>query len=331
MGLFSKLFDKKQCAICGGDIGLLGNRKLSDGNMCKNCASLLSPFMTDRKECTVAEIEQHLQYRMENKAEVDVFNPTRALGNRTKVYIDDNTGRFLVSNDPNWRRDNPDIISVDQVLACDLIVRDHRSERYDRTPDGRRVSFNPPQFDYKFEFYIHMSINSPYFNEIGFELTDRRPESPYDEFYAAYEQQGYEIQCALMPYTEVPYPVNRYIGLPEFSMFRPAPTVISGRPAPMPRQAAPAPRQTAPTPPRPAQPAPRPAAPQPTQPRPVAPQRPASQPAPQQRTAAPQRPANQPAPQSRPQQGQTQRPASQPQRPQPGQPQRPGNGGGRGK
>ena len=32
MGFFGKLFDKKVCAICGGEIGLLGNRKLEDGN-----------------------------------------------------------------------------------------------------------------------------------------------------------------------------------------------------------------------------------------------------------------------------------------------------------
>lgn len=29
------MFSKKQCSICGGDIGLLGNRKLEDGNCCK--------------------------------------------------------------------------------------------------------------------------------------------------------------------------------------------------------------------------------------------------------------------------------------------------------
>ena len=41
MGLFDA-FKKKQCDICGGDIGLLGNKKLEDGNMCKNCAKKLS-------------------------------------------------------------------------------------------------------------------------------------------------------------------------------------------------------------------------------------------------------------------------------------------------
>ena len=66
MGLFGKLFDKKDCAICGGEIGLLGNRKLADGNLCKNCASKLSPWMTDRRESTVEEIRAHLNYREQN-------------------------------------------------------------------------------------------------------------------------------------------------------------------------------------------------------------------------------------------------------------------------
>ena len=42
MGLFGKIFEKKSCDICGGEIGLLGNRKLEDGNLCKECAKKLS-------------------------------------------------------------------------------------------------------------------------------------------------------------------------------------------------------------------------------------------------------------------------------------------------
>ena len=44
MGLFGKMFEKKTCSICGGEIGLLGNRKLEDCNLCKECARKLSPF-----------------------------------------------------------------------------------------------------------------------------------------------------------------------------------------------------------------------------------------------------------------------------------------------
>ena len=43
MGLFGKLFEKKECSVCGGEIGLLGNRKLEDGNLCKNCAAKYPP------------------------------------------------------------------------------------------------------------------------------------------------------------------------------------------------------------------------------------------------------------------------------------------------
>ena len=38
-------FDKKYCDVCGDKIGLLGNRKLEDGNLCKDCAKKLSPFL----------------------------------------------------------------------------------------------------------------------------------------------------------------------------------------------------------------------------------------------------------------------------------------------
>ena len=45
------LFDKKYCDICGEKIGLLGNRKLENGNLCKNCAKKLSPWFSDRRNC----------------------------------------------------------------------------------------------------------------------------------------------------------------------------------------------------------------------------------------------------------------------------------------
>ena len=66
MGLFGKLFEKKECDICGGEIGLLGNRKLEDGNLCKDCAKKLSYWFDDRRHSTVEEIRAQLAYREEN-------------------------------------------------------------------------------------------------------------------------------------------------------------------------------------------------------------------------------------------------------------------------
>ena len=45
-------FDKKYCDVCGEKIGLLGNRKLENGNLCKDCAAKLSPFFSERKSST---------------------------------------------------------------------------------------------------------------------------------------------------------------------------------------------------------------------------------------------------------------------------------------
>ena len=64
------LFDKKYCDICGEKIGLLGNRKLENGNLCKNCARKLSPWFSDRRGSTVEEIRAQLAYRAENQEKV---------------------------------------------------------------------------------------------------------------------------------------------------------------------------------------------------------------------------------------------------------------------
>ena len=42
-------FDKKYCDVCGEKIGLLGNRKLENGNLCKDCAAKLSPFFSEQE------------------------------------------------------------------------------------------------------------------------------------------------------------------------------------------------------------------------------------------------------------------------------------------
>ena len=62
------LFDKKICDICGEKIGLLGNRKLDDGNLCKDCAKKLSPWFEDRRHSTVEDIKRQLEYREKTKS-----------------------------------------------------------------------------------------------------------------------------------------------------------------------------------------------------------------------------------------------------------------------
>ena len=200
MGLFGKLFEKKECAICGGEIGLLGNRKLEDGNMCKNCAAKLSPWMTDRRQSTVAEIEQHLAYREENQRRVPTMRPTRVYGqNRVKLYIDEEKKQFFVTAASNWRDANPDIIDIGQVLSCSEDIRENKEEITHTDKDGKKVSFNPKRYKVSYRFYIEIRVDSPFFSEIRFELSDQEPESPYNDLYREYERQAGEMRSLLDP------------------------------------------------------------------------------------------------------------------------------------
>ena len=191
------LFEKKYCDICGEKIGLLGNRKLEDGNMCSKCAAKLSPFFTGRKKSTLDEIKAQLAYREQNRQNLNYFNATRVLGNNTKVYIDDTQAKFVISRKSDYRSENADIIEIAHVISARYEVEEHKSEIYRENNEGRRESYNPPRYDCEYEITIYITVNSPYFSDIQFELTDQRPESRYTEEFRRYEQQANEIVMAL--------------------------------------------------------------------------------------------------------------------------------------
>lgn len=172
MGLFGNLFEKKECSICGGEIGLLGNRKLEDGNMCKECASKLSPWFTDRKKSTIADIEEQLAYREANKEKVEAFQVTRVLGEGDKIYLDEDKMQFMVTGAKNIKDANPDVLDFTQVIGVDLDTREDRDEEKRQTPNGKWVSYNPPHYTYRYDFDIKIMVNHPYFDTMEFRLND---------------------------------------------------------------------------------------------------------------------------------------------------------------
>jgi len=198
MGLLDRIFDKKLCAICGGEIGLLGNRKLADGNLCKACASKLSPFMTDRRESTVAEIQQHLAYREQNARVLLGVKPTRVFGRgRIRVYVDEDQGLFFVTGEQNYMAANPDVMRVDQVIGFTPTVHENRTELYHHDREGHRVPYDPPRYRSEYRFNLALDIQSPYFNRIEFEFSGDRPDDPRSELYAVLESEIAALQEAL--------------------------------------------------------------------------------------------------------------------------------------
>ncbi|MBR4859386.1 MAG: DUF4428 domain-containing protein [Clostridia bacterium] len=189
------LFDKKYCDICGDKIGLLGNRKLENGNMCKDCAKKLSPFFSDRRSSTVDEIKQQLAYREQNKQILAGFSPMFTFGEDDKIYIDPMKQSFVVSsrNPGSWSDENPDVIPLSSVTSCTLRVDEDRDELYTEGKDGQRVSYNPPRYKFTYDFYIEIKVNNPYFDEITARLNDSDVEGMGTMEYNRYQQMAQQV------------------------------------------------------------------------------------------------------------------------------------------
>ena len=191
------LFDKKYCDICNDKIGLLGNRKLEDGNMCKKCAALLSPFMTDRRKTNLEEIKEHLEYREENKTQVSAFNVTRTLGDKTKVLLDEDNKKFIVTSSGRWQNENPDVIAYSQVTGCQTDIQEIKNELKTKDKEGKMISYNPPRYEFKYNFNIAVYINSKWFSEIKFQLNSSSVNGRGSVDYREFEHQANEIKEAL--------------------------------------------------------------------------------------------------------------------------------------
>ena len=193
------LFDKKFCDICGEKIGMLGNRKLEDGNLCKDCAKKLSPFCDDRRRSTVEQIRAHLQYREENKNALRAFAPTLTLGEDKKVYIDQMKGNFVVSRlkPGSWDEENPDVMPIASITSCGLDIDEDRDEIYMKNGQGQNVSYNPPRYNFYYNFKLKFLVSNPYFDDFEVRLNNFRVEGMGSMEYNRYQKMAMDIMNAL--------------------------------------------------------------------------------------------------------------------------------------
>ena len=174
MGLFDR-FKKQDCEICGKEVGMFGYKKLEDGEICKDCVKLLSPWFEDRRHATVAQIKEQLAYRERNAKEHENFVISRKIGDEEYfMYIEEVGGvptRFFVTRLSDYKAENPDIISFKDVISCvtDIQVRDEEIKQ--KNAEGQMVSCNPRRYKHHHDFYIKMEIrNNPYFDDIKFRI-----------------------------------------------------------------------------------------------------------------------------------------------------------------
>jgi len=174
MGLFDR-FKKQDCEICGKEVGMFGYKKLEDGEICKDCVKLLSPWFEDRRHATVQQIKEQIAYREQNAKEHENFTISRKIGDEEYfMYIEEVSGvptRFFVTCRSDYKAENPDIISFKDVISCvtDIQVRDEEIKQ--KNAEGQMVSCNPRRFKHHHDFFIKMEIrNNPYFDNIKFRI-----------------------------------------------------------------------------------------------------------------------------------------------------------------
>ena len=194
------LFDKKICDICGEKIGLLGNRKLDDGNLCKDCAKKLSPWFEERRHSTVEDIKRQLEYREKNKKAVMDFCVTRQINTRNyTVFIDDHKGNFTVARKLDVN-ENPDIVPLSAIVQCRVEVEQQQLEET-YTKDGKTVSYQPPVYNYEYDYTMRIKVNTPWFDDMDFRLNTFSISSEKRNELMEVEQTGYQIVAALTPNT----------------------------------------------------------------------------------------------------------------------------------
>ena len=172
MGLFD-VFKKKDCEICGKEVGMFGYKKLEDGEICKDCVKLLSPWFDDRRHSTVTQIKEQLAYREENQRKLADFRPTKTFGEMYELKIELENGipkRFVVAQTDDHVAENADLIDFKDVTSFNIDIDENEEEQKYENSEGQRVSYNPPRYDYSYDFYVELNVNNPYFDDIRFRL-----------------------------------------------------------------------------------------------------------------------------------------------------------------
>lgn len=188
------LFDKKYCDICGEKIGLLGNKKLEDGNICKHCAKKLSPWFEDRRHSTLDEIKQQLQYREDNKKNVAAFEISRQYeGSYDKLFIDRKHGWFAIGHDVKDEEANVDIIELSQIKNVHLDIAENREEERYRGEDGEYHSYSPRHYNYSYNYYVRIQVDSPWFDDLYIKLNTFEVKERERGQMRNYERMGDEI------------------------------------------------------------------------------------------------------------------------------------------
>lgn len=111
------LFEKKECALCGGKAGLLTRYKIQGGAyICGDCRAKMSPNTSGISDLSLDDVKEQIARKEENDRRFnEEFNMTRVvmIDNKHQIMgVDEAAGEFAILTD-----NKPDIFRFDQILS----------------------------------------------------------------------------------------------------------------------------------------------------------------------------------------------------------------------
>lgn len=130
------LFKKKKCEFCGEKIGSFNRgKRFTDGELCNECSSELSPNWHDTAKHDLADAVQHIEERKKNiEVLKNGFNPDSYFGFRPTIFIDNERKLFCITmgsaresygDVPRYINENCDLFSFSQLEDTMMSVSDN--------------------------------------------------------------------------------------------------------------------------------------------------------------------------------------------------------------
>ena len=130
-------FLDEKCSVCGRQLTKSGNKILKDGYLCRTCAKMSSPWLSDEdfKEKTVEDMKRHLDYRRSNYEKLKDFVDSKVIEGKYSLHLDEEKKELYFAKHRDLERENPDIIPFGDIEEISIVEEQYLKE------DGVDVMF----------------------------------------------------------------------------------------------------------------------------------------------------------------------------------------------
>ena len=152
--------DDRRCVLCGNPIDPEVDMEVMSGYLCEDCVLKTSPWFEEFQYAETEDLRNQIRLRQENLDRLRDFVPSRCFGEETMVVVDDSHKTFMVTSEYDLSLENPELISVSDVIDCSVTVEQEREDLGDKT------------YCYSYQFVVDIDLNHPYLDHICFPLNE---------------------------------------------------------------------------------------------------------------------------------------------------------------